>query len=314
MIISASRRYVLTALLMVGPGPTGAEAQTESAHRPDQDVFPVRCGAAIHVDERPGWIPLPQGGLFCPLVGDPKAERSFASYLRGDFATIALPDADPKTNIAAVGLGDSFGLLRVGSARIGDGVQLDLMGAIFAQFDLDRPSFDLINADYIIGLPVTLRFSGFSARARLYHQSSHLGDEFLLSRLPERENLSFESVELILSQELGALRVYAGGESFFRRRPLEVVSRLAHGGVELRPAQFGAGRVVAALDVKVVEAADWEWAWSGRAGIEIARVPSAGHPPRVLSLLGEYYDGPAPYGQFYRENIRYFGAGLHFWF
>jgi hypothetical protein len=304
MRVTSSMRVLLAALLLgVASRPTSAQSE-----------FRSRCGAAVHDDERRGWVPLPQGGLFCPLVADPKAERSFASYLRGDFATIAAPDADTETNLAAVGLGDSFGLFRFGHSRVGDGVQLDVMGAIFAQFDLDRPSFDLINADYIIGIPVTLRLAGFSARARLYHQSSHLGDEFLLARMPERENLSFESIELILSQELGALRIYAGGESFFRRRPLAVVSRLAHGGVELRPARLGVGRLIAALDIKVVEEVDWQWAWSGRTGVEIARVPSAGHPPRVLSLLAEYYNGPAPYGQFYRDNIRYFGAGLHIWF
>jgi hypothetical protein len=82
--------------------------------------------------------------------------------------------------------------------------------------------------------------------------------------------------------------------------------------VELRPAQFGAGRFVAALDLKIVDDGEWNHAWSARAGLEIARVPGAGPAGRVLSLLGQFYDGPAPYGQFYREDIRYYGVGLHF--
>jgi hypothetical protein len=277
-----------------------------------QEPYRSRCGAGVHVDERPGFIPLPQGSLFCPLVADPKSEHSFLSYLRGEFATIGDPEGESETNIGAIGIGDSFGFFRIGWDRLGDGLQLDLMGAIFAQFNLDAPSFDLINADYIVGLPLTLRVNGFSSRLRLYHQSSHLGDEFLLSRLPVRENLSFEALELILSQEMRGLRLYGGGEGFFRRRPIEVVSRLAHAGVEVRPGSFGSGRLVAALDLKVVEAVEWEWGWSARAGIEIARMPQPGHPPRVLSLLGSWYDGPAPYGQFYQEQIRFFGLGLHF--
>lgn len=278
-----------------------------------QEEFRSRCGAEPHLDERTGFIPLPQGALFCPLVADPKSEHTFLSYLRGDFATIADPDADGDTNIGAVGLGDSFGLFRIGAVGAHNGLQLDLIGAIFAQFNLDQPSFDLINADYVVGLPLSFRASGFSTRLRLYHQSSHLGDEFLLSRMPERENLSFESIELLLSQEFAAVRVYAGGESFFRRRPqVALASRLAHAGLELRPIAFGAGRLVVALDVKVVDDDDWQWASSARAGIEIARIPSPGHPPRILSVLGAYYDGVAPYGQFYRDNIRFFGLGLHF--
>lgn len=278
-----------------------------------QGTFRSRCGAELHVDDRGGFTPLPQGSLFCPFVADPKSEHTFASYLRGDFATIADPDTEADTNIGAIGLGDSFGLFRISGANAAHAVQLDLLGSIFAQFNLDEPSFDLINADYLIGIPLTLRLSSFSARLRLYHQSSHLGDEFLLARMPERENLSFESLELMLSQEFGGVRVYGGGESFFRRRPRDdLVSRLAHGGVELRPLARGAGRLVAAADFKVVRQVDWDWAWSARAGVEIARIPSPGHPPRTLSVLGEYYDGLAPYGQFYRDNIRFFGLGLHF--
>ncbi|MGH7460316.1 MAG: DUF1207 domain-containing protein [Pseudomonas sp.] len=274
--------------------------------------FRTRCGAGIHTGDRSGFVPLPDGSLFCSLVADPKSPHSFLSYLDGDFATIADPRLDTSTTLASIGLGDTFGLFRIAGKRAGNGVQLDLSGAIFSQFNLDEPSFDLINADYLVGLPLTFRARGFSGRLQVYHQSSHLGDEFLLDRQPERENLSFESLELILSQEVSALRIYGGIESFFRHRPsIAVVSRLVHTGAELRPGA-GAGRLVAAVDIKIIEQRDWSVSWSARAGVEIARMPSPGHPPRVVSLLGEYYDGSAPYGQFYRDDIKYLGVGLHF--
>ena len=276
-----------------------------------------RCGADVHADDLARVIPLPQGELFCPFVADPKWEHSFLSYFRGDFATIANPVNEAKTNLASIGLGDSFGILRITTRTPGEGLQLNLAGAIFAQFNLDTPSFDLINADYLVSLPLTFRTRGFTGRLRLYHQSSHLGDEFLLANHPERENLSFEAVDLVVSQEAGALRIYAGGESFFSRRPqIQLAPRLAHAGMELRPAIFGAGRLVVAVDAKAVErGVDQDEAIlsvSARAGVEIARIPSPGHPARVVSVLGEYYDGSAPYGQFYRDNIRFFGVGLHF--
>ena len=101
--------------------------------------------------------------------------------------------------------------MRWGGPEPGEGVQLDVIGSIFAQFDVGTASNDLINADYIIGLPLTFRRNGFSVRAKLYHQSSHLGDEYLLrSEDIVRENLSFESVEVLISQELGLLRGYGG--------------------------------------------------------------------------------------------------------
>ena len=36
------------------------------------------------------------------------------------------------------------------------------------------------------------------------------------------------------------------------------------------------------------------------------------HASRRWSLLGHYYDGPSPYGQFFRSGVTYYGVGLHF--
>ncbi len=297
------RRWPVLALVLTGFAATPVSGQNGTRSR---------CGAGVETGERAGSVFLPGGTLFCPLAADPKAASTFASYVRGDFATLANAPAGTNTNIAAVGIAYGIGLLRISAAGEGTGLQFGAEGAVFAQFNLDAPSFDLINADYLVGLPLTFRVAGFSARFRVYHQSSHLGDEYLLSQHPERINLSFESAELILSQELGPIRLYAGGESTFRRVPSSVAARLGHAGLELRPASFGAGRLVAALDVKLVDDGGWKAAWSARAGIEIARLPGAGGPSRVVSLLAHYYDGAAPYGQFYRQNIRFYGIGLHF--
>ncbi|MGZ8455149.1 MAG: DUF1207 domain-containing protein, partial [Gemmatirosa sp.] len=207
-------------------------------------------------------------------------------------------------------------------ARAGDGVQVSLAGSVFAQFDLGAPSFDLVNADYIIGLPVTVRRGGFSARVRVYHQSSHLGDEFLLrgdsTRPVERENLSFESVEALLSQDFGPLRVYGGGEWLFNRSPDGLERSIAHGGLELRTPRsqrfgnVGRARFVAAVDLKSVAEQDWRTAVSARTGIEVGRAREDGDRGRRWSLLFEYYDGPSPYGQFYARDVRLTGLGLHF--
>src|SRR5688572_1775441 len=205
-----------------------------------QHLQESECGLLIHAREGQGFAPVPQGDIFCPLIADPKETRSFVAYQRGKSPDqpLTIPEQNQvtlapfDTDIANVGVGDAIGLARWSGARPGDGVQLSLAAGVFAQFDLATSSFDLINADYVIGLPLTFRRSGFSGRLRLYHQSSHLGDEFLLSADPERINLSFESAELILSQAFGGLRVYGGGEFFFNRDPSDLDPLLAHGGAE----------------------------------------------------------------------------------
>jgi Protein of unknown function (DUF1207) len=275
---------------------------------------PVRfsCGAEVHAGESRGTVALPQDESFCPLIADPKEIRSFVGVQRGEFRTISDPEAAEGTTLGSVGLGDRFGLLRWGGGKPGDGFQLAISGAIFAQFDLSSRSFDLINADYLVGFPLTFRHGGLTARLRVYHQSSHLGDEYLLrpGRI-DRENLSFESIELVLSQELGPLRLYGGGEHLFRREPDAVEPRLAHAGAEVRSPAAGAFALLAGVDMKATEQHDWRPAWSARAGIQIAPAARAGHPLRRILLLAEYYQGPSPYGQFFQDDIRYAGLALH---
>jgi hypothetical protein len=283
------------------------------AHRANAQTVDVpRCGTGVHPEEATGTVFFPQDQIFCPLLADPKEVRSFASFLRGTFPSLGDPSGEG-TPIGSVGLGDSFGLVRQGGPRAGEGVQIDLVGSIFAQFNLGTSSNDLINADYVIGAPLTFRRSGFSVRARLYHQSSHLGDEYLLSNADiERENLSFESVEILVSQEIRALRVYAGAERIFRREPDTLPSKLFHGGVELRSGRARNVQLVGGVDIKTTELHDWSPAISGRAGLEFGRSAPGGYPVRLVTLMLEVYDGPSPYGQFFRDDISYLGVGLAF--
>jgi hypothetical protein len=268
----------------------------------------LRCGTGVHAHEAAGLVALPQGGVFCPLLADPKAMRTFVSYQRGEF-----PKVTGAKDLGAIGIADGIGLVRIGGPRPGEGVQLGVEAGVFAQFDLGAPSDDLVNADYVVGFPLTFRVRDFSGRFRVYHQSSHLGDEFLGRTEIVNAGLSFEAVEAILSLEIEALRVYAGGEYLLSgAEPDTLEPMVAHAGLELRVGPLRGARLVAALDVKSSEQRDWDPAYSVRAGVEIAYGRSPDHPPRLLSIVGEYYDGPSPYGQFFLDETRFYGVGIHF--
>ena len=65
-----------------------------------------RCGLRIPVSEQRGYVGLPTGDLFCPLLADPKAMRSFLSYQR------TIEESDSLSSIGSVGIADQFGLAR----------------------------------------------------------------------------------------------------------------------------------------------------------------------------------------------------------
>lgn len=272
------------ALLLHVPSARAAEAQPVAVATKDTGAFPV-------------------GDVFRPLLADPKQPQFFVSLNR--FKS----DGESYT-LASVGFGETFGFYRFSGSREGDGLQLGLVGAIFAQFNLSTASYNLVNADYVIGIPVTFRHGGTSLRFRLYHQSSHLGDELLLGgNPPERVNLSFEAVELVLSQEWRGWRVYGGGEYLIHKEPDDLKPASAHGGLEYRASKALAwrGRLLGGIDLKSLEEHDWAIDTSVKAGLEFGH-PDPGH--RRLRLLAVWYRGFDPRGQFYANEVEYYGLEL----
>jgi len=246
---------------------------------------------------------FPMGDLFRPLIADPKQPQFFVSFNR-------FKSAGVRYSMASVGFGETFGIYRFFGSREGNGLQLNVEGALFAQFNLDTPSYDLINADYTVGIPATYRLGDNSLRFRMYHQSSHLGDEFLQSvNPPERVNLSYEAIELIYSREWRGWRVYGGGEYLIHKEPDDLKPMSAHWGIEYcgnKPLVWN-GRPIAGVDMKSFEEHSWAIDTSIKAGLEF------GHPTpgqRRLRLMAEWYKGFDPRGQFYNNKVKYYGTGV----
>lgn len=251
---------------------------------------------------------LPPGQLFQSLLADPRWPHFSAAYQR-------YVDDEQLNNVAATSFGETFSLFRFGGPA--DSVmEIGIQAGVFAIFDLDADSFDLINADYLVGIPLTIKKDEFSNITRVFHQSSHLGDEFLLrGRAEERVNLSYESLHSLFSYHLPAgFRVYGGGGYIFHSDPPDLDPWSTQFGVEYRSPWTvlgGALRPVAALDIQNRQESDWDTDISTRGGVQFENPNFQG---RKLQFLLEYYRGKSPHGQFYENNIEHFGAGLHFFF
>ena len=248
---------------------------------------------------------LPGGVLFKPLVADPRWPHFAAAWQH-------YLDDRQLTDVAAVNFGETFAFYR---DRVGRGWwELGLHAGVFSVFDIDSRSFDLVNADYLVGIPLTYRYEDFTALFRVFHQSSHLGDEFLLRTRTNRINLSYESIDLKLSYEVGdVLRLYGGGGYLFNQDPSNLDPLSVQYGVELTspwPPPEARWRPIAAVDVQQREENNWNADLSVRAGLQIEGVLAT----RKLQILLEYFRGHSPNGQFYKDKVEYFGLGTHFHF
>jgi hypothetical protein len=245
---------------------------------------------------------LPGGNLFEPLVADPRWPRFSVGYR---YFT------DESVNVGAATFGETIALYRTRGPS-GGLAEIGFQAGVFSIFDLDAPSSDLVNTDFFAALQATYRIDDFSTFFRIFHQSSHLGDEFLLRNRIDRVNLSFEGVDLKLSyRAFDWLRLYGGGAYLFQVDPSDLKPWATQGGIELQtPWRFwkDSTRLVAALDLQNRQENKWSTENSVRGGLQFERPLSF---TRKISLLLEYYKGHSPNGQFFNRKVEYFGPGLH---
>ena len=248
---------------------------------------------------------FPKGELFAPLIADHNETRTYVSLLSLDSETVQSWFGD-------VGVGANFGLYRWPGKQPGDASQLGVFAAVSSLFDMEGTSYPLVNTDYRVGFTYELQRGQFSARTRLFHQSSHLGDELILQgNAPQRVNLSVEVVDLLLAWQWGGWRPYAGGMYIIHRDPDDLKQAGFQVGVDYTgttPVLFG-GRLVGGVDYRSFEENDWRGGMSVKVGLEYGRPRPE---RRGIKVLLEYYDGAAPFGQFYNDVVSYYGLGVQF--
>jgi hypothetical protein len=250
---------------------------------------------------------LPRDLLFSSLLADPRWPHFSISYQHH-------VDNDRLENVGSANFGETFSIYRFGGPWTSL-MEIGIQAGVFSIFDLSAESNDLVNADYYVSFPLSLQKNNFSAMARIFHQSSHLGDEFLLSdRTEQRINLSYEGFDTLLAYNLPlGFRLYGGGGYLFDRDPSDLKPWIAQGGLEFKSHNAwwdGGLRPIAAVDIQSREETDWRADVSLRAGVQFENPDFLS---RKLKLMLEYYKGRSPNGQFYLGDVEeFFGIGLHF--
>jgi len=303
---NVDRRKLIAALESI-PGVVRVEVQQGATL---STVPPVPSEAVVQKElPKPESKLLPRGLLVAPFHADPR-------WPHFSVASRHLSYGQEPSHSGSANFGETFALYRDAAPLAGQW-EVALQAGVFSIFDMNAGSNDLVNADYAVGLLTSYRTGPFSGFIRVHHQSSHLGDEFILnSRVPvNRVNVSYEDVDLKISYELASwFRIYGGGGVVVNGEPKELQGGTSQGGVELTsPWTFLDGKIrpVAYSDFQAREGSNWKVASSVMAGLQFenARIGD-----RRVQVLAEYFGGPSPNGQFYSQNTEWFGIGVHLYY
>lgn len=241
--------------------------------------------------------------LFEPLIADPRWPRFAISY---HFFT----DNGNLDHLIASAIGGTVPVYEHAHPITGRW-QAAIHAAAFAINDLDTPSWDLLNSDYRFGLAFMHQKGPVSGLFRIYHFSTHAGDEVILNTGVGREDLSYEAVETIYSHSPREwLRIYGGGAYRFSRNPKDLDPWSFQYGLELKSSRqyLKILRPIAGANFYNKEENDWHTEISLRLGAEIESEETLWH--KVQFLLG-YFNGPSPYGQFFYQSHEYLDFGIH---
>jgi len=216
-----------------------------------------------------------------------------------------------------VTFGDQFPVYRWANVWGGD-LQLEVEGGVFAVFDLSDKLFPLINADYYGGIPLTFAKGPWSHRLRLYHVSSHLGDEYMqANKKVRRKNKSFEALDISTDYQIsrnfriyGVLGSILASDSEMKMKPLYLEYGFEARGFRTNFKQLF-GQAFFAFHARNYQDVGYALDTTYALGYEWGKVHGIG---KKIRLFAEYHHGFSPEGQFSRERANYFGLRVAYGF
>jgi len=254
------------------------------------------------------WQLMPNNLIYTSYLAGPKEPRIGSSVY--DDTEPALVGGGREGWLWDTTLGGRASILRYGSDTVvhPQGFEVQIEGAAFVRLDPEDER-DLRSADYRFGVPLVYGVGRWQTKFAYYHNSAHLGDEFMLKH-PTYPRINYVRDCLVWGNSwypLDWLRLYGEvGWAFYNAggsEPWEL-----QGGCELIQARPTGGRGAPFLAVNGMsrQELDWGgnvcvqagWAWRGRRSEKLYRVGF------------EYLYGSDPQYEFVYNNQNRCGFGM----
>jgi hypothetical protein len=211
---------------------------------------------------------------------------------------------------AEVALGENFPVLAL--RRGPRPVTLGFGSQVYGRFSLGDRKSALISNDWVVGLNTTAALGSWTLTGEIYHESSHLGDEYGDRFGASRLDWTREVAAAWLTYGSGPVRI-TGNLSYVLIDELDLKRPGAAIAADYEGRPFGRFlggpvRPVGGVFFEGTAATSWRISTSVKLGIAVSR--SGGGREIGLSLIA--HDGLSTQRQFFRRESRYFGGELRF--
>jgi Protein of unknown function (DUF1207) len=206
-------------------------------------------------------------------------------------------------------LGENFPLLALkGGARP---IVLGLGSQVYGRFSLTDSKSSLISTDWVVGINTTAAIDAWALTLEIYHESSHLGDEYD-DRFPaERLDWTREVLSGWASYIAGPWR-FTAGASYVLKDELRLPAAGGSFGIDFRgrTQRFLGGQVrpIGGIFTGADAATRWRASTSAKVGFAFAPQPNS----REISVGLIGHNGLSTQRQFFRQESQYVGFEVRF--
>jgi hypothetical protein len=243
--------------------------------------------------------------IFPLLIADPRHIQVAASYYR-----LA------GQNTSDIALGHSWGLTRWRAGSLQDWLwEADVEGMAYSRFQIGGGVNQFETVDFLLNLPVTVRRGDVAFKGTVFHESSHLGDDYIRRTGDRGFRYSNEGVRLQTSLEPRRWgRLYAGTTYLLHDVPV-VRPWTLQGGFEFFSDDLtwathrARTRLFVGQDFQSHQDVRWNVDSHTVAGVKLNFRESM---TRAVRLQLGYFNGHSPFGQFFARRERYCDVSIAF--
>lgn len=264
--------------------------------------------SGIYATEKEIMEVLPPNNLYDPPIADPRWPKFLIGIDHDYNGTLG-------KNIWSFSFGENIGLIKFGNSS--KPYEFGVQAATYGYMDVSSDPTRLLDQDYFFAFGISHVNGSFQQLFQLYHFSTHLGDEFLLSaqgRTVNRINLSYETLRWYgrYKSKATGFTPYVSFGYIFHLEPSYLNRFITEAGLDFYSKKIifkDSTRLIAGADYTSLLQNNFSGTFTVRAGLQYERTRYCN---RFLQLLLQYSYGKSQMGQFYNLNMNSLGIVVAF--